>query len=85
MVDHWECLSNDTVAQLLRFDGWWTMNRDENGRWIGRGSRRPRDDSADQVCKKNVLQLKGTKRVTVELHRPVPHSLRPFPLQSAST
>ena len=27
-VDHWECLPGDTVALLLRFDRWWTMNRD---------------------------------------------------------
>ena len=39
-VDHWECLSDDTVALLLRFDGWWLMNRDGNGRWMGRGFRR---------------------------------------------
>ena len=51
-VDHWECLSDDTVALLLRFEGWWTMDRDGNGRWMGRVSRRPRADSAAQVCKK---------------------------------
>ena len=61
-VDHWECLSDDAVALLLRFDAWWTMNRDGNGQWMGRGSRRPRADSADQVCKKkNLLRLRGTK------------------------
>ena len=47
-VDHWECLSDDTDARL-RFDVWWRMNYDGNGRWMGRGSLRPQTDSADQI------------------------------------
>jgi hypothetical protein len=30
--DHWECLSDDRDARLLRFDVWWRINRDGNGR-----------------------------------------------------
>ena len=86
MVDHWECLSDDTITLLLRFDGWWTMNCDGNGPRIGRGSRRPQADSADQVCKKkNPSPAERDKEsYRVELQRPVPHSLRPFIFQSAS-
>ncbi|KIJ90246.1 hypothetical protein K443DRAFT_686882, partial [Laccaria amethystina LaAM-08-1] len=40
-VDHWECLSDDTDAQLLLFDVWWRIYRDRNGLWLGHGSRRP--------------------------------------------
>ena len=38
-----------------------------------------------RFAKKNLLRLSGTKRARVELQRPVPHSLRPLPFQSAST
>ena len=33
-VDHWECLLDDTKAPLLRFDIWWRINYDGNGRWM---------------------------------------------------
>jgi hypothetical protein len=52
-VDHWECLTDDTDAQLHRCDVWWRMNREENGRWMGRGSRRPRADSTGQIRKQS--------------------------------
>ena len=48
-IDHWEFLPSDMDARFLCFDVWWRMNYDGNGQWMGRSSRRPRADSADQV------------------------------------
>ena len=73
-VDHWEWLS---VALLLRFGGWWSMNREMNdGRVEVPAVHEP--IVWTRFAKKNVLRLRGTKRVRVELQRPVPHSLRPL-------
>ncbi|KIJ93500.1 hypothetical protein K443DRAFT_12816 [Laccaria amethystina LaAM-08-1] len=33
-----ECFSDNTDAQLLRFNVWWRMNRDGNGRWMDRAT-----------------------------------------------
>jgi len=85
--DHrWEGLSDDTDAQLIRFDVWWKMNCDGNGRWTGRGSRRPRADSAYQVRKKPspAERDKESESRVAAAEYLVPHLLPPLPFQSAS-
>jgi hypothetical protein len=86
-VDHWECLSDDTYAQLLRFDVWWGMNRDGNERWMGRGSCRPPANSVGRVRKKPSPAERGKESqslVAAAEYIWYPTRFPPFPCQSAS-
>ena len=62
-VDHWECLSENTNTRFLRFGVWWRMNHDRNGRWMGRGPRRPRSDSADPDLKKTFSRIAAAEPI----------------------
>ena len=65
-ADYWKCLSDDTDGQLLCFDVWWgIMNLDGNGRWMGRGARRPRADGVDQVWNKTFSGSEGQRESRV--------------------
>ena len=77
-----ECLSDDADAQLLCFDVWWgIMNLDGNGRWMGRGARRPRADGVDQVWNKTFSgsEEQGESRVAAAEYTWYPTGFPLFP------